>query len=329
MAASDDVAALPGGQDLAAIAAEVSGNPAALRAIASAWAHAASGCEQQTTAVNRAAAAAGHDWKGSAEQEFEFVMSQFSASSRHEQECLRAGAKALDAAADALAEAQTTVEGICERLYTESNVMVREYEMGGGEGNVSAMTAQLTADATGQARTAAATAEHALSHASATLSKVLSDIKGGGAFSRLYVPTSKGFTPPVSVKSFGSGVPAPSSQIVAWISEAASVLEAHGTPASKINPEDIWIIIYHESSGNPKTVNTWDINAQEGHPSIGLMQVIQPTFNTNKLSGYDDIRNPVDNIIAGVRYALSTYHGSLSNVPGVVAVRNGQPYVGY
>ena len=58
------------------------------------------------------------------------------------------------------------------------------------------------------------------------------------------------------------------------------------------------------------------------------MQTIQPTFNAYALPGHGNIYNPVDNIIAGVRYALARY-GSLDNVPGVVAVHNGQQYVGY
>ena len=43
---------------------------------------------------------------------------------------------------------------------------------------------------------------------------------------------------------------------------------------------------------------------------------------------HKDIWNPVDNIIAGVRYAISRY-GSIDNVPGVKAVHNGGSYVGY
>ena len=87
-------------------------------------------------------------------------------------------------------------------------------------------------------------------------------------------------------------------------------------------------IIQHESGGDPNAINNYDINAQEGHPSIGLTQTIQPTFNSYALPGHGDIRNPVDNIIAGVRYALARY-GSLDNVPGVAAVHHGQSYVGY
>jgi len=46
------------------------------------------------------------------------------------------------------------------------------------------------------------------------------------------------------------------------------------------------------------------------------------------LPGHGDIWNPVDNIIAGVRYSISRY-GSVSNVPGVAGMRGGSGYVGY
>ena len=45
-------------------------------------------------------------------------------------------------------------------------------------------------------------------------------------------------------------------------------------------------------------------------------------------AGHDDIRDPIDNIIAGVRYAIARY-GSVSSVPGVVALAHGHHYVGY
>jgi SLT domain-containing protein len=58
------------------------------------------------------------------------------------------------------------------------------------------------------------------------------------------------------------------------------------------------------------------------------MQTIDSTFNSYALAGHTDIWNPVDNIVAGVRYALSRY-GSLDAVPGVAAVHSGGSYVGY
>jgi len=125
-----------------------------------------------------------------------------------------------------------------------------------------------------------------------------------------------------------SGTPAAPGTVNTWIKEAMAILEKNGVPASELNANDIWIIIQHESSGNPDAVNNWDSNAAAGTPSEGLMQTIGPTFNAYALPGHTQILNPVDNIIAGVRYAISRY-GSLSNVPGVRAVNAGEPYVGY
>ena len=122
--------------------------------------------------------------------------------------------------------------------------------------------------------------------------------------------------------------PAPKGQVGDWINQAVEILKQQGIPADKMNPADIATIIQRESGGNPNAQNNWDSNAAKGTPSIGLMQTIQPTFDAHKLPGHGDIRNPVDNIIAGVRYAISRY-GSVSNVPGVKALRNGGSYVGY
>lgn len=73
---------------------------------------------------------------------------------------------------------------------------------------------------------------------------------------------------------------------------------------------------------------TGNSNAAAGHPSKGLMQCIDSTFNAHKLPGHDDIYNPVDNIIAGVRYTIDRY-GSIANTPGLQAMSQGGGYVGY
>lgn len=74
-----------------------------------------------------------------------------------------------------------------------------------------------------------------------------------------------------------------------------------------------------ESSGDPKAINLWDSNARAGHPSKGLMQVIDSTFGTFRDKGLpNDIWNPMANVVASMRYAKSTY-GSLAtafNRPG-------------
>ena len=122
----------------------------------------------------------------------------------------------------------------------------------------------------------------------------------------------------------GSQPPA-TDQVTAWIEQALQVMNM---PADPDTIQDLQIIIMHESGGDPNAVNLTDSNAQAGTPSKGLMQCIQPTFDQWHLEPYDNVFGPVDSIIAGTRYAISRY-GSLDGVPGVIAVKAGQPYVGY
>ncbi len=72
-----------------------------------------------------------------------------------------------------------------------------------------------------------------------------------------------------------------------------------------------------ESGGNPTVVNKWDSNWKAGYPSVGLMQVIRPTFQSNAgpyaKTGpflYGVSVNPLANVYASMRYALRAY-GSL------------------
>ena len=113
-----------------------------------------------------------------------------------------------------------------------------------------------------------------------------------------------------------------------WICHAERVLEQHGTPHGLLSTGAAYIVVQHESGGNPHAYNGWDSNAAAGHPSEGIAQVISPTFHAFALRGYKDIWNPVDNMIAAFRYAISRY-GSMNNIPGVVTVRRGGSYVGY
>lgn len=67
-----------------------------------------------------------------------------------------------------------------------------------------------------------------------------------------------------------------------------------------------------ESGGNPKAINNWDINAKRGTPSKGLMQVIDPIFRAYAMPGYNtNIYDPLSNMLASIRYAVSRY-GSLA-----------------
>lgn len=77
-----------------------------------------------------------------------------------------------------------------------------------------------------------------------------------------------------------------------------------------------------ESSGNPSTINNWDDNAKRGTPSKGLLQVIDPTFQTYKRPGYNDIWDPLSNMLASIRYVKATY-GSITNGYRGVGYENG------
>jgi SLT domain-containing protein len=103
---------------------------------------------------------------------------------------------------------------------------------------------------------------------------------------------------------------------------------AYLAPDRKHSTNAAYIVVRHESGGNPHAYNGWDINAAQGHPSEGIAQVIGPTFHAYRLHGYGDIWNPVDNMVAAFRYAISRY-GSMNDIPGVVAVRQGGSYIGY
>lgn len=87
-------------------------------------------------------------------------------------------------------------------------------------------------------------------------------------------------------------------------------------------------IIQHESGGDPHSINLWDSNAAAGHPSKGLMQLIDENMSDYHLPGMTDIWDPISNIAAGIRYIQATYH-SIANVPGVRAMSGGGSYVGY
>jgi hypothetical protein len=96
-----------------------------------------------------------------------------------------------------------------------------------------------------------------------------------------------------------------------WIRESLDIMHAKGIPGTY---DGIHRNILRESSGNPKAINLWDINARNGIPSKGLLQVINPTFDRYHVSGTSwNIYNPVANITAACNYAADRY-GSMDNV---------------
>ncbi|WOI40388.1 transglycosylase SLT domain-containing protein [Bacillus altitudinis] len=120
-----------------------------------------------------------------------------------------------------------------------------------------------------------------------------------------------------------SGMGASNLSVQQWLMAA---LMATGTSMSWL--PGLMTIAQHESRGNPKAINLWDSNAKRGTPSKGLMQTIDPTFNSNKASGMNDIWNPIHNAAAAINYIKGRY-GNVYNTPGLRSIRNGGPYKGY
>ncbi|MET9896513.1 transglycosylase SLT domain-containing protein [Streptomyces sp. NPDC006465] len=96
-----------------------------------------------------------------------------------------------------------------------------------------------------------------------------------------------------------------------WIRESLDIMKAKGIPGTY---QGLHKNIMRESSGNPMAINDWDINAINGIPSKGLLQVIPPTFKAYHVPGTSwNIYDPVANITAACNYAADKY-GSMDNV---------------
>ncbi|MEU6089767.1 transglycosylase SLT domain-containing protein, partial [Streptomyces sp. NPDC047085] len=96
-----------------------------------------------------------------------------------------------------------------------------------------------------------------------------------------------------------------------WIKQSLQIMKAKGIPGSY---DGLKRNIMRESGGNPTAQNNWDVNAKQGTPSKGLLQVIDPTFNAYHVDGTaHSVTDPVANITAAANYAAHRY-GSIDNV---------------
>jgi phage-related minor tail protein len=116
------------------------------------------------------------------------------------------------------------------------------------------------------------------------------------------------------MSSFGGGDMG-GSGVQRWAPVVLQALQMLGQPAAYL--ATTLRRMDQESGGNPTIVNTWDSNWLAGTPSVGLMQVIGPTFQAyaGAMRGvgpflYGTSVNPLANIYASMRYALAAY-GSL------------------
>lgn len=85
-----------------------------------------------------------------------------------------------------------------------------------------------------------------------------------------------------------------------------------------------------ESGGDPNAVNGSDVNAANGDPSRGLLQVIGSTFAAFRSPEYpDDQTDPAANIYAGANYVLSDPKYAGRGITGVWPTTAGYAFGGY
>ncbi|MCG0634716.1 phage tail tape measure protein [Lactiplantibacillus plantarum] len=92
-----------------------------------------------------------------------------------------------------------------------------------------------------------------------------------------------------------------------WRPYVKRALRANGFAATASQVAAWMKVIRRESNGDPSVINTWDPNAKAGHPSMGLVQTIRPTFEANKFRGHNNPLNGYDDLLAGIHYMKAKY----------------------
>ncbi|SHI28710.1 transglycosylase SLT domain-containing protein [Streptomyces sp. 3214.6] len=225
-----------------------------------------------------------------------------------------AGAATLGAAALAFsvvpADAQTTTtDAVSSARVAYSTVPVQAVkasvtdQLAQASVKVDAIQAKkkAAADAVAEKKAAAAAAAQKKAAAAAAVKKAAAARKAQEAASR---SAERVVFKKASVKKYADNLDG-------WIKHSLDIMKSKGIPGSY---HGLHKNIMRESSGNPNAINDWDINAINGIPSKGLLQVIPPTFASYHVSGTSwNIYDPVANITAAANYAADKY-GSIDNV---------------
>ncbi|MEA0995136.1 tape measure protein [Lactiplantibacillus plantarum] len=108
--------------------------------------------------------------------------------------------------------------------------------------------------------------------------------------------------------TYGASAGNPSGHSVnRWRPYVVRALKANGFAATASQVAAWMEVIRRESNGDPSVINTWDPNAKAGHPSMGLVQTIRPTFEANKFKDHNNPLNGYDDLLAGIHYMKAIY----------------------
>ena len=103
----------------------------------------------------------------------------------------------------------------------------------------------------------------------------------------------------------GGGFP---QAVMRWANLAKAIMREKKIPKRYLR--GVLAQIQQESSGNPFAVNNWDINARNGTPSKGLLQIIAPTYRAHAKPGHRHLKYqtvPYTNLWASMEYVLERY----------------------
>ncbi|GAA4196171.1 hypothetical protein GCM10022252_43070 [Streptosporangium oxazolinicum] len=160
----DAVAALPGGQALAALAKRTDGDPAAIRAIATRWRKAVSSSGEPFTLLNKAVNQVDTAWRGASADAFVAYMRRYNSTGASLRDALGDCAGSLDTAAGAVETAKSNAERVCGDLlswvaeYRRANPHATEEQLRRGIGRQVEMAVSLLQGYVDSAETALSTA---------------------------------------------------------------------------------------------------------------------------------------------------------------------------
>ena len=135
---------------------------------------------------------------------------------------------------------------------------------------------------------------------------------GGGAGGVVSAPSSGGSSGSSSGSSKGGTGGGPDTGTSGNVNSYKADVDAMLTKAGLPQSDEHYVLtqMQSESSGDPKAINKTDINWQEGHPSVGLMQIIKTNFQADagpyintQPQEYGVSEDPDANIYAALIYA--------------------------
>ncbi|WP_156757598.1 EspA/EspE family type VII secretion system effector [Actinokineospora pegani] len=122
------------------------------------------------------------------------------------------------------------------------------------------------------------------------------------------------------------GAPASMVDRARWIGAAVEVLVNHGVDPSKIDAGQIAQVVDRTSGGNPHAIDMSAPSAGEGNPPKGLLQITDTQFQQDHIPGYDNIWEPVDNMLAGISGILREW-GSIMALLQTMSATSGTSQV--